>query len=69
MSSNIASQYDYVPLEPVRCDGCGSPDTLPLPVETLMDRLRWAAFFGPFKCRNCHKKLYRRVKKRIFMES
>ena len=67
--SNFAGQFDYVPLEPVRCDACGRADILQLPVETLMDRLRWAAFFGPFKCRSCRKKLYRRVKKKDFMES
>lgn len=69
MPELIAGQYDYVPLKPVRCDSCGSMDTIPLPVVTLRDRLRWAAFYGPFKCRYCHRKLYRRVKKKIFMES
>ena len=64
----IASPSDFVPLEPVRCQRCGSTDIFQLPVVTLTDRLRWAAFFGPFKCRQCHKKIYRRVKKKIFME-
>jgi hypothetical protein len=64
----IASQSDYVPLEPVRCEKCGSRDTLPLPVVTLRDRLRWAAFYAPFKCRYCHGKMYRRVKKKVFMD-
>jgi len=63
-----ASQFDFVPLEPVRCHRCGSTDIFQLPVITWKDRLRWAAFFGPFKCRQCHKKTYRRVKKKIFME-
>jgi hypothetical protein len=64
MPENYAAMpSDYESLAPVRCDRCGSPDTIPLPVSTLMDRLRWAGYFGPFKCRKCHAKLYRRVKK------
>ena len=68
MPKIFAGQYDFVPLEPVRCRGCGSTDIFQLPVVTLKDRLRWAAFYGPFKCRLCHRKMYRRVKKRMFME-
>jgi len=63
----MAGAFDYLPLEPVQCRRCGSTDTLPLPVLTLRDRLRWAAFYGPFKCRYCHKKMYRRIKKKMFM--
>jgi len=68
MAKMIAGKADYMPLAPVRCHRCGSADILPFPVVTIRDRLRWAAFYGPFKCRYCHKKLYRRVKKKVFME-
>ena len=63
----VADENAYLPLEPVTCDACGSSDVLPMPVETLLDRVRWAAFFAPFKCRRCRKKLYRRVKKKSFL--
>ena len=57
----IAEQKDYKPRDAVRCDRCGSSDTLPMPVVNLMDRLRWAFDRAPFKCRKCRKKLYRKV--------
>ncbi len=59
----IAEPKDYEALAPVRCNRCGSTDTLPMPVVNLIDRVRWAAYFAPFKCRKCRKKLYRRVRK------
>jgi hypothetical protein len=63
---HTAGQFDFEPLAPVRCHGCGSSDIIPLPVATFSDRLCWAAYYGPFKCRKCRKKLYRRVRRTWF---
>ncbi|HEY1342399.1 MAG TPA: hypothetical protein VGF59_33065 [Bryobacteraceae bacterium] len=57
------------PLTPPRCKSCARSDVLPLPVQTLMDRLAWASWRRPYKCRACHKKFYVRVKKLIESEA
>jgi hypothetical protein len=59
---------EFEPIETVRCPDCGRSDIFPLPVENLVDRLAWAAYRGPFKCRACHRKFYRRIRKLALSE-
>jgi hypothetical protein len=63
-----AQPEDFEPIHKVRCPACGRSDIFPLPVENLIDRIAWACFRGPFKCRACHRKFYRRIRKLILAE-
>jgi hypothetical protein len=58
-----AEPTDFEPVAPVRCTTCGSADVFPLPVMSFVDRVAWATYRAPFKCRQCHATLYRRVLK------
>jgi hypothetical protein len=58
-----AEPEDFEAVAPVVCGSCGSADTFPLPVISLLDRVVWATYRAPFKCRKCHTTLYRRVLK------
>lgn len=58
-----AQPEDFQPIETIRCPDCGRSDIFPLPVESMADRIAWAAFRGPFRCRACDRKFYRRIRK------
>jgi hypothetical protein len=63
-----AQPEDFEPIGGIRCPGCGRADVFRLPVDNLIDRLAWAAFRGPFRCRACHRKFYRRIRKLALAE-
>ena len=50
---------------PLQCPGCGAKAVMIMEVETLFDRLAWAAWCAPVLCRVCHAKFYRRVRKEL----
>ena len=56
-------EYAFEAEAPVKCDYCGRTDVFPLPVQTFLDKVAWAAFRGPYRCRACHKKFYRKIRK------
>jgi hypothetical protein len=58
-----ATPREFAALATVRCPECRRTDVFALPVTGVVDLVAWAAFFGPFKCRACHRKFYRRIQK------
>ena len=65
MEQGYPDQYAFEPLTPARCKLCGKTDVFPSQVETLLDKIAWAAFRGPFLCRACHRKFYWRVRRLV----
>lgn len=42
------------------CPRCLRCDTIPMPMENVLDKLAYLVSYAPFKCRACRAKFYRR---------
>jgi hypothetical protein len=60
MQDSFAPQRDVWPWAPHRCPRCTRLDTIPMPVDNLLDKLIGCFGYSPFKCRACRNKFYRR---------
>ncbi len=51
--------------DPLLCPACGGKAVAVMEVETIFDRLAWAAWYVPLLCRICHSKFYRRIRQEL----
>ena len=53
-------QFEIRAPEPHRCPRCGRRDTIPMPAESLLDKLFGSVRYARFICRACSARFYRR---------
>src|SRR5579872_2644612 len=59
MQVSLAPAIDTWPAAPYRCPRCMRFDTIPMPGDSLIDKLIGVLGLAPFKCRACRAKFYR----------
>jgi transcription elongation factor Elf1 len=65
MTTGFAKDLSERLSTPLQCPACGATTVSIMEVQTVFDKLAWAAWCAPVLCRICHSKFYRKIRKEL----